>query len=157
MRKNKTLDERFLNKIFKDINSGCWIWEGRRNIGGYGIVYFKYKHFLAHRVSWEVYNGSIPEGLCVCHNCDNPSCVNPYHLFIGTRADNNKDKTIKGRCYHPINQSGENSSTAKLNNDTVRKIRAEHCGRNGKILANKYGVCQATISEIINNKKWIGV
>jgi hypothetical protein len=108
---------RFYSKIDKpeDPNS-CWAWTGSRNSEGYGNFYVDGRIVGAHRYSFQYHKGEIPEGMCVCHTCDNPSCVNPAHFFLGTKADNNRDKVAKGRhtwgnkthCIrnHPL--SGEN-------------------------------------------------
>lgn len=87
---------RLLGKI-RVTPTGCFEWQARRNEFGYGSVGFKKKRLKAHRVSWEVFRGPIPEGMCVCHHCDNPCCINPDHLFIGTRTDNMRDASRKGR------------------------------------------------------------
>jgi hypothetical protein len=81
-----------------DRSGECWMWTARRNGGGYGI----HRRQLAHRVSWELHVGAIPDGMCICHRCDTPACVNPVHLFLGTRADNNADMIAKGRYVNPI-------------------------------------------------------
>lgn len=90
--------KRFLKKTFK--TSTCWIWLGNKKPDKYcvyGIITMNRKSLRAHRFSWIYFNGSIPEGVCVLHRCDNPLCVNPRHLFLGTRIDNNKDRDKKGR------------------------------------------------------------
>jgi len=89
---------RFLSKVSLQITSGCWVWTGFRNAQGYGhFALDGYKVGRAHRASWVLHRGSIPTGLCVLHRCDNPSCVNPDHLFLGTDADNAHDRDAKGR------------------------------------------------------------
>jgi len=90
---------RFLSKIKKQ-KTGCWEWQaGLRT--GYGIIKVEGKSLGAHRLSWMIYNGDMPEGLYVCHKCDNPKCVNPDHLFIGSHSDNMKDAFNKGRLIIP--------------------------------------------------------
>lgn len=94
--------ERFESKF--DKGDGCWVWKAHKNKNGYGqfgVMLEGRNGYMvnryAHRVSWMLYRGEIPEGLCVCHSCDNPSCVNPDHLFLGTRKDNTQDMINKGR------------------------------------------------------------
>lgn len=95
-----TLRERFDAKWIPEPNSGCWLWLGALFVSGYG--WFQRGHrkqpgARANRISWELHRGPIPDGLCVLHRCDNPSCVNPDHLFIGTQLDNIADRDRKGR------------------------------------------------------------
>ena len=92
--------KRFFDKIYKNPN-GCWEWTGARLLKGYGVFSVEkitgWGTIPAHRFSWILHNGIIPRGMCVLHKCDNPPCVNPEHLFLGTKNDNNKDMAIKKR------------------------------------------------------------
>ena len=85
---------------------GCWEWKGHRNTGGYGVITHNGRDHTASRVSWEIHFGPIPDGLSICHHCDNPPCVRPDHLFIGTHSDNMRDAFAKGRLYHPRGPGG---------------------------------------------------
>lgn len=94
--KTRQTKESFLKKLrIKD--SGCWDFKGAINATGYGVVGFNGKVMQAHRLSWFLHNGEIPDGLLVCHRCDNRRCCNPDHLFIGTHKDNTQDMILKGR------------------------------------------------------------
>jgi hypothetical protein len=84
-------------KYFAKNSNNCWIWTGAKNYNGYGRFKYKKKMYGAHRFAYILYKEDIPEELCVCHTCDNPSCVNPDHLWLGTRKENNKDMIRKGR------------------------------------------------------------
>jgi len=118
----------------------CWEWFGPKHRQGYGY----HKQTMAHRYSYQLYKGAFPKELHVCHSCDNPSCVNPDHLRVGTKSENTKDAIERGQ--HKI---GENSVKAKLSNIDVAIIRASlEAGISGKVLADKFNVCEATISKI---------
>lgn len=103
----KTQQDRFWGKVNKTSENKCWEWTGYTlppfiksftdSDKGYGRFWFLNKFWLAHRVSWFIKNGEIPDGLCVLHTCDNPPCVNPNHLFLGTKKDNSEDMITKGR------------------------------------------------------------
>lgn len=89
--------QRFWNKVDKRTEDECWIWMGAKVNGGYGCITVDSENIVAHRYSWIIHNGNIPAGLLVCHHCDNPPCVNPIHLFLGTNSDNTLDMVEKNR------------------------------------------------------------
>ena len=144
---------RFWAKVDKTSSpNGCWLWTAATYPDGYGTFFVKGSNFCAHRLSWELLFGSIPEGLCVCHRCDNPPCVNPEHLFLGTREENNHDRHRKGRT----NASrGEDNKWAKLTKDGALFIKRSH--ERGVDLAKKFGVSSTTISKVRSGKVWARV
>lgn len=98
----KTLLERFNSKYIPEPNSGCWLWIGGEHKFGYGVMGDEnHKSTAAHRISYRLFNGEITDGLCVLHRCDVPQCVNPAHLFLGTKKDNTRDAMKKGRLVKP--------------------------------------------------------
>ncbi len=125
----------------------CIEWDGYRNRKGYGKRKFRGKNWLAHRAAYTEAYGEIPEGMLVCHHCDNPPCVNPEHLFLGTPADNSSDMTAKGR-----QARGEASGKAKLTEDQVRAIRADT--RMRREIAADYGVDSTVVSRIRLRHTW---
>ncbi len=136
----KTKKERFEEKFIVS-SCDCWIWTGSdRCKDGYGGFGIGRKVFLAHRVSYEIYIGPIPNGLQVLHKCDIPACVNPDHLFVGTIDDNQIDKAIKGRAQK------------KLIPDQVRSIRNDD--RTMKVIGEDYGVSAANICNIKKRNAW---
>ncbi len=122
----------------------CWLWTGSQT-SGYGTFHGALnKLTLAHRFSYELYHGPIPEGLFVCHHCDSRACVNPAHLFLGTNHDNAIDAAHKGRM-----------AKGKLTIDDVRTIREMHAaGARGCDLAQRFGVSQGLISAILTGRSW---
>lgn len=131
--------------------NGCIVFTGSRNLFGHGEISYKGKRFRAHRLSYMVNIGPIPEGMVVCHKCDNPPCINPDHLFIGSQADNLKDARQKGRMATP-NPRGEKHGLAKLTADKIVAIRKDQ--RTQREIAKEYGVHQTTIKNIKLNRTW---
>lgn len=134
------------------LETPCWVWQGAKVKGGYGFVRIDGRPLLAHRVSWAQEHGPIPDGLCVLHECDNPPCINPAHLHLGTRADNNAEKVARGR---QSSNRGECNPRARLTTQDVREIRAANRrGESQRSLAERYGVARATISFAIAGRNW---
>jgi hypothetical protein len=153
----KILLKRFLKlvKIPEDVNS-CWEWQGNKSKQGYGRIRKpKTKNLLsAHRVSFMLFNGEDPGDLLVCHSCDNPGCVNPFHLWLGTCGDNTKDMLNKGR--RP-SQKGDNNPGAILTKEQVLEIREIGKTKTLKELSETYGVSASNISLILLRKTWINI
>ncbi len=145
---SRPLRERFNEKWELDVASGCHVWSAGTDISGYGRVFIGGRGSrLTHRVSWELSRGPIPAGLCVLHHCDNPPCVNPDHLFLGTHTDNARDRSNKGRSMR-----GSSHVDAKLSeSDVVKILRSalRNCD-----LAEHYGVSRPQISRIRHRVDW---
>lgn len=138
------LEERFFLHVNKGDVEDCWQWTGAKKPKGYGNFAIGGKYHIAHRVSWCLHNGEIPGGLIVCHKCDNPSCVNPSHLFVGTPKDNGQDMAKK-----------ERSRTTKLTASQVIEIRKLRVfGLTLEAIASVYGVNYSTIGNICRRKTW---
>jgi len=148
--KPRPLADKFWEKVDIRGPNECWPWTAYTNDMGYGMIKHKGRALRAHRVAWELTYGPIPEGMFVCHHCDNPLCCNPAHLFIGTQADNLTDMAQKGRS-----TLGERDGMSKLTAKQVREIR--RCYAEGMLqirLATEYGVSQNHISNIVNHRRW---
>ncbi len=129
----------------------CWVWTGNCTVG-YGMIKIERRQRHAHRISWELHNGNIPDGLWVLHRCDNPPCVNPAHLFLGTAADNARDRVRKGRGNSPV---GIRNYHHKLDDDEIRKIRKMLVsGICQSEIAKIFGVTQSNVSHIATKKSW---
>lgn len=151
---NLVLDEKqyILDRIEINNENGCWEWTGTCFFGGYaraGLYKREGKKFSqrANRMSYEVFVGKIPKGFLVCHSCDNPKCVNPEHLFLGTSKDNMQDMVDKGRSL-----KGEKSPNSKLTENIVKKIRRSKKSR--EFLSEKYQVSVCTIRDAQNGRTW---
>jgi len=137
----------FLLNNYADVTeTGCWLWLGKWDRAKYGRVYRGKKSVSAHRFFFTIHKGRIPKGMCVCHRCDTPACVNPSHLFLGTQKENVIDRYKKGRF------SGYTHPRAKLTFDQINLIRSLNL-TNAKI-AELYGVSRAYVSKIKCSKTW---
>lgn len=148
--------------------SGCRLWFGAAVPKGYGVMFYQGKQQYAHRVSWHLVNGQIPDGLQILHRCDVPACINPKHLFLGTQKENIQDMLVKGRGnftnrargkdHHNYGggYKGKNYPCKKLNQLQVEEIRTAYKpGVRQSDLAAKYGVGQAHISRIVRGESWV--
>lgn len=149
--KGVVMCERFWIKV--DKSNDCWNWTATKNRSGYGQFRYEGRIVKAHRFSYELSNGKIAAGLSVCHTCDNTSCVNPSHLFIGTDGDNKRDMYQKKR--HVF---GEKHPNSKLCVATVLAIRDEvKNGVSHRVIALKYNTQKSQVSLIANRKRWDSV
>lgn len=152
-RSHASLRERFFRKIRK--TDTCWIWVGNTRGNGYGVIQEGGRGSpskSAHRVSYELHKGIIPEGMVVMHSCDNPSCVNPDHLSVGTYAENTQDMIRKGRK-RTVSPLGEGNGKAKLNSDLVRYIR-KRPELSHVALANELGLSANCIRGVRTGRTW---
>lgn len=155
--KTLPLPDRFALKYEVCKKTGCWNWTGSTNRSGYGTMSPTGFGTLAHRISYGLHVGPIPKGngphgTCVCHSCDNPACVNPEHLFLGSNAENMSDRNSKGR---QARLRGSRNGHSKLKESVVSEIKAMLAdGVTQCDIAEKYSVSQATISDIKLEKIW---
>jgi hypothetical protein len=160
--KNGTYQEWFLEKVSPEPTSGCWLWTGgyhsERRAGKkqrlrkpYGKYSIGEKTLTAHRASYILFVGDIPSGMFVCHRCDNPSCVNPGHLFIGTPSENSADMKAKGRSYKPA--LGEKARVLSVRDVLEIKNRVSR-GEGQQKIADRFGISQTMVSRIKLGKVW---
>lgn len=143
----KTLQERFWEKVDVKEQDDCWEWKACKKSDGYGLFNISNKNEIASRVSWEIKYGKIEKNLCVLHKCDNPLCVNPHHLFLGTHLDNMMDMCKKGRTHN-----------SKLSIEKVKEIKillAQH--RSPNSIAKKFQISKQLINSIKQKKIWAHV
>jgi hypothetical protein len=147
-RKGKCLSlaQRFWTKVDKTKSDSCWLWSAYKSKDGYGHIKLPGRNGAlksAHRISWQLTFGNIPHGVNVCHTCDNPSCVNPAHLFLGSDTDNMQDALAKNRLRSKLNQEMASDIRKKYKNGILQRR-----------LAEEYGVTQGQISRIVNRESW---
>jgi len=142
-------EERFWSMVKRGDPDSCWEWQGRIIKDGYGAFHLKGKRIIASRFAWILTYGEIPQGMCVLHKCDNPACVNPRHLFLGTQKDNMQDAVLKWR------KSGPHNGRTKLTWPQVDTIRLLfQMGWSAYRLAKFFGVNYKTVWQILKGKTW---
>lgn len=166
--KGDSLENRFWSRVDKSGN--CWEWTGHKTKDGYGRLFRNGKTVRAHRLSYEIHIGQIPEGMSICHHCDNPCCVNPDHLFAGTTADNVADREEKGRS-NVESRSGDNHWMTRkpwriahgrtmmrshLTDEMVMKIKIRYAdgGVTQRKLATDWGISYKNMNLILTGKTW---
>jgi hypothetical protein len=142
--------ENFFKKVAKGNDGECWIWTAGIS-RGYGIVSREGRSIKAHRLSYEIHHGPIPPGMLVMHSCDNPSCVNPEHLSVGTETDNVRDMINKGRNK---DRRGEKHPLKKLSLKQVEEIRQLRGLMGHKLIAEKFGISKSHVSGIQRGEYW---
>lgn len=146
---NDSVIQRFMANVERIPGVDCWIFVGYSS-AGYGQMMVDKKTIGAHRLSWMIHRGEIPEGIRVLHKCDNSFCVNPDHLFLGTQAENMADMARKGRA-----SRGDDHVHAKLSADAVGKIRMD--SRSIREIAREFGVGHVTILRVKRGERWAHV
>ena len=142
----------FWKLVEKRSSDECWVWIGCKVKDGYGRWRCDGKAILAHRYSYILHNGPIPDGLLVCHTCDNPSCCNPAHYFLGTKKDNNDDKERKGRSRHAEGEAHGNATTTE---ETIICIRQRHAnGESLGSLGRYFKMSKSNVSAIVKRTAW---
>ncbi len=150
-------DKKAIARFWSHVNilgdNDCWEWKKYTQKEGYGRFKHDKKPLRAHRVSWIIHNGVIPNDLCILHKCDNPPCVNPSHLFLGTRADNAKDRDAKGRNKSVLGEFNPNSKLTEKEVLSIRKMYAD--GKYNQIELGKiFGIHRGSVSSIITGRIW---
>lgn len=153
---SKNVGERLWKRIDVKEADLCWPWKGHVNEWGYGSISYKGKTWGTHRLAYMLKNGPVPDGLFVCHTCDNPRCCNPSHLWLGTAKDNFHDAVKKSRNTLKICKPGEGNGHHKLTTDQVIEIRRSypHSGKTMKQIGIEYGVSRDAIFDVIRRRKW---
>lgn len=147
--------ERVIRNVVVDHERGCWEWQGCVNRKGYGRILVGRSARATHRVMYQAVHGVISKDTFVCHVCDNPTCVNPDHLWAGSHQDNMNDMKTKGRS---PSSPGERNGRAKLTESTVVEIRTRHSGGESiRSLSRNYNVDKRTVSRLIRKLAWASV
>ena len=144
---------RFLRRVEEDVVTGCWLLDTKIQDNDYRRIYVNGKNKKAHRYSYELHKGPIPKGLVVCHSCDNPPCVNPDHLFVGTQKDNVRDAMSKNRT--PQMYVKGRQRNRKLTFEQVEEIKSAKGSQ--YVIAERFSINQSQVSKIKNGKRWKGV
>ena len=153
-----TFTSRLWAKVAK--SDGCWLWTGSLNNHGYGQIFRgdgpgETRLLMAHRAVWTLENGPIPEGMYLCHTCDNPACVRPSHMFLGKQIDNMRDCLGKGRMKFAPPRCGTANHNAKLTWESVRYIRREYAlGVSIAVLSREIGVARSTLGAVVKGRCW---
>jgi len=149
--RGKRLTERFWSKVDKRGPDECWEWKPTLNTDRYCTFSIQGRSYKAHRIAYQLAIGDIPSGLCVCHSCDNPVCVNPAHLWLGTHAENMADMMRKGR-----QKTWDKDPNTKLTPDDVRAIHRSY--RRGLVsmreVGERFGIAARTVSNILSGHEW---
>jgi hypothetical protein len=150
----RTMAARFWSKVENSSGADCWQWLDAGRGGGYGAFGIKRngKHITvdAHRIAWELSYGPVPEGMFVCHRCDNPGCVNPGHLFVDTHNGNMEDMVSKGR-----QASGERHGRHELTLDDIPLVRLfSAAGASQRFIAKRFNVGQTTVGNVVYGRTW---
>jgi hypothetical protein len=140
--------KRFSEKVHK--TSGCWLWTASLHKDGYGTFWYQGLVQLAHRVSWTLANGPIPEGMSVLHHCDTPACVRPDHLFLGTQLDNVVDMDTKGRRREQRGAANPNAKITDAQVDDIKRRSAQ--GQPQALIARVHGIAQTHVSRIVRHE-----
>lgn len=153
-------EQRLWDRVVKGGPDECWLWTGRPTRAGYGQLQVNGRHAYAHRFSYELHYGPIPEGMYVCHTCDVRNCVNPRHLWLGTHLDNIADAARKGkyrgRSSTGAHQADPTRKRAKLSPEQVIAIRADRTSST-RALATQYGVGLEAVARIRRGQTWKGL
>lgn len=143
MMRSLPVEPRFWKRVDRRSDDECWPWTGSAMVKGYGVLSVEGRQIGTHRISWELYNGPIPSGMLVCHHCDNPPCVNPAHLFLGTYSDNAKDKSVKGR--NPGNRTNRGGQQFALTGLEAEALSLLANGMTQRDVARHFGISPAAV------------